>query len=48
MAQLEAVSLCPIICHLKKETNSHLTTTFIQVVVESDEDSAQPPFPKTK
>ena len=31
LVQFKAVSCCPIICYLGKETNSHLTTTSFQV-----------------
>lgn len=37
LAQLEAVSSHPITCRLRKETDTLLTATFFQVVVESDE-----------
>ncbi|KAK4831631.1 hypothetical protein QYF61_018571 [Mycteria americana] len=48
LAQLEAISSCPIICYLGKETDPHLSTTSFQVVVESDEVSPQPPFLQAK
>jgi len=44
LTQLEAISLCPIACYLGEETNTHLTTTSFQVVVERDEVSPEPPF----
>ncbi|KAK4833008.1 hypothetical protein QYF61_027110 [Mycteria americana] len=44
LAQLEAISSCPITCYLGEETNPHLSTTSFQVVVESNEVSPQPPF----
>ena len=34
LAQLEAISPCPVACYLGEETNTHLTTTSFQVVVE--------------
>ncbi|KAK4832354.1 hypothetical protein QYF61_021953, partial [Mycteria americana] len=48
LAQLEAISSCPITCYLGEETNPHLSTTSFQVVVESDEVSPQPPFLQAK
>ena len=48
LAQLEAVSSRPITCYLGKETNTHLVTTFFQVVVESEKVSPQPPFLRAK
>ncbi|KAK4818295.1 hypothetical protein QYF61_010437 [Mycteria americana] len=44
LAQLEAISSCPITCYLGEETDPHLSTTSFQVVVESDKVSPQPPF----
>ncbi|KAK4820021.1 hypothetical protein QYF61_017694 [Mycteria americana] len=44
LAQLEAISSCPITCYLGEETDPHLSTTSFQAVVESDEVSPQPPF----
>ncbi|KAK4827917.1 hypothetical protein QYF61_022365, partial [Mycteria americana] len=44
LAQLEAISSCPITCYLGEETDPHLSTASFQVVVESDEVSPQPPF----
>ncbi|KAK4816662.1 hypothetical protein QYF61_019898, partial [Mycteria americana] len=41
LAQLEAISSCPIICYLGEETNP-------QVVVESNKVSPQPPFLQAK
>ncbi|KAK4818143.1 hypothetical protein QYF61_006742, partial [Mycteria americana] len=43
LAQLEAISSCPITCYLGEETDPHLSTTSFQVVVESDKVSPQPP-----
>ena len=48
LVQFEAISSCPITCYLGKETNTHLTTVSIQVVVESDKVSPQPPFLQAK
>ncbi|KAK4810580.1 hypothetical protein QYF61_007317, partial [Mycteria americana] len=48
LAQLEAVSSCPIACYLGEETDPHLPTTSFQVVVESDKVSPQPPFLQAK
>ncbi|KAK4828264.1 hypothetical protein QYF61_024871 [Mycteria americana] len=48
LAQLEAISSCPITCYLGEETDPHLSTTSCQVVVESDEVSPQPPFLQAK
>ncbi|KAK4824605.1 hypothetical protein QYF61_016874 [Mycteria americana] len=44
LAQLEAISSCPITCYLGEETNTHLATTSFQVVVESDKVSPEPPL----
>ncbi|KAK4818053.1 LOW QUALITY PROTEIN: hypothetical protein QYF61_004580 [Mycteria americana] len=48
LAQLEAISSCPITCYLGEETDPHLSTTSFQVVVESDKVSPQPPFLQAK
>ncbi|KAK4818760.1 hypothetical protein QYF61_018932 [Mycteria americana] len=48
LAQLEAISSCPITCYLGEETDPHLSTTSFQVVVESDKVSPQPPFLQPK
>jgi len=45
---LEAISSRPIIHCLGEETNTCLTTTSFQVVVESNKVSPQPPFFQTK
>ncbi|KAK4825912.1 hypothetical protein QYF61_003407 [Mycteria americana] len=42
LAQLEAISSCPIACYSGEETESHLATTSFQVVVESEKVSPQP------
>ncbi|KAK4814498.1 hypothetical protein QYF61_020860 [Mycteria americana] len=44
LAQLEAISSRPTTCYLGEETDPHLSTTFFQVVVESNKVSPQPPF----
>ena len=36
LAQLEAISSCPVTCYLGKETNIHLATTSFQVAVENE------------
>ena len=46
--QLEAIASCPIASYLGEETNTHLTTTSFQVVVESNKVSPQPPLLQTK
>ncbi|KAK4829521.1 hypothetical protein QYF61_005160 [Mycteria americana] len=48
LAQLEAISSCPITCYLGEETDPHLSTTSFQVVEESDKASPQPPFLQAK
>ncbi|KAK4822882.1 hypothetical protein QYF61_021101 [Mycteria americana] len=48
LAQLEAISSCPILCYLGEETDPHLSTTSFQVVVESNKVSPQPPFLQAK
>ncbi|GAB0205879.1 hypothetical protein GRJ2_003053500 [Grus japonensis] len=48
LEQLEAIFCCPIACYLGEKTNTHLTTTSFQVVVESDKVSPQPPFLQAK
>ena len=42
--QLEAVSSHPVTSHLGEETDTHLTPTSFQAVVESDKVSPQPPL----
>ena len=44
LAQLEAVSCCPIACYLGEETDTHLAITSFQVVVESDKVSPSASF----
>ena len=46
--QLEAIASCPIISYLGEETNTHLTATSFQVVVESDKVSPQPSLLQTE
>ncbi|KAK4819924.1 hypothetical protein QYF61_015299 [Mycteria americana] len=48
LAQLEAISSCPITCYLGEETDPHLSTTSFQVVVEGNKVSPQPPFLQAK
>ncbi|KAK4833055.1 hypothetical protein QYF61_027717 [Mycteria americana] len=48
LAQLEAISSCPITCYLGEETDPHLSTTSFQGVVESDKVSPEPPFLQAK
>ncbi|KAK4816679.1 hypothetical protein QYF61_019915 [Mycteria americana] len=48
LAQLEAISSCPITCYLGEETDPHLSTTSFQVAVESNKVSPQPPFLQAK
>ncbi|KAK4817624.1 LOW QUALITY PROTEIN: hypothetical protein QYF61_021527, partial [Mycteria americana] len=48
LTQLEAISSRPVTSYLGEETNTHLTTTSFQVVVESDKVSPQPPFLQAK
>jgi len=48
LLQLEATASCPITCYLGEETNTCLTTTSFQVVVESNKVSPQPPLLQTK
>ncbi|RMC15054.1 hypothetical protein DUI87_07234 [Hirundo rustica rustica] len=42
--QLETMSSPSVSRCLEKETNTHLTTTTFQEVVESDKDSSESPF----
>ena len=44
LMQLEAISSCRITCYLGEETSAQLTTTTIQVAVESSKVPPQPPF----
>ena len=48
LTQLEAISPCPIACYMEEETNTHLITASIQVVVESNEVSPESPFLQTE
>ncbi|KAK4822567.1 LOW QUALITY PROTEIN: hypothetical protein QYF61_016136 [Mycteria americana] len=48
LAQLEAISSCPVTCYLGEETDPHLPTTSFQVVVESKKVLPQPPFLQAK
>jgi len=46
--QLEAIASHPITSYLGEETNTCLTTTCFQVVVESNKVSPQPPLLQIK
>jgi len=46
--QLEAIASRPIASYLGEETNTCLTTTSFQVVVESNKIPPQPPLLQTK
>jgi len=46
--QLEAIASCLITSLLGEESNTHLTTTSSQVVVESDKVPPQPPLLQTE
>ena len=48
LAQLEAVSSCPITCYLEEETDNHLATSSFQVVAENYKVFPDPPFLLTK
>ncbi|KAK4816402.1 hypothetical protein QYF61_016719 [Mycteria americana] len=48
LMQLEDISSRPITCNLGEETDTDLTTTSFQVVVESDKVSPVPPFLQAK
>jgi len=48
LVQLEAISSCPITGYPEEETNTHLSTTSFQAVVESNKVSPQPPLLQTK
>jgi len=48
LTQLEAISSHPITGYLGEETNTRLITTSLQVAVEGDEVSPQPPLLQTK
>ncbi|KAK4827493.1 hypothetical protein QYF61_018793 [Mycteria americana] len=48
LVQLEAIPSCPIASYLGEETNTHLTTTSFQVVVERDKVSPEAPFLQAK
>ena len=46
--RLETIPSCPIARYLGEETNTCLTTTSFQVVVESDKFPPRPPLLQTK
>ncbi|KAJ7423221.1 hypothetical protein BTVI_10719 [Pitangus sulphuratus] len=48
LVQLEAISSHPVTCYLGEETDTHLSVTSFQVVVESDKVTPEPPFPQVK
>ena len=48
LVQLKAVPSCPITCYLGRETDTHITTTSFQVVVERDKVSPQTPLLQAK
>lgn len=48
LVQLEDVSLHSSTCQLRKEIDTHLTTTSSQLIRKSSEDSSQPLFLQTK
>jgi len=48
LMQLEAIASHPIVSYLGEETNTCLTTTSFQVVVESNKVPPQPPLLQTK
>lgn len=48
LAQLEAISTCPITCFLGKETNPLLPIPSFQVIVESYKVTPKPPFLQAK
>ena len=48
LVQLEAIFSRPVTCYLGEETDTHLTTTSFQVVVESDKVSPEPPLLQAK
>ena len=48
LAELEAICSRPITCYLRKETDTHFTTTSFQVAVENDKVPLQPLFLQTK
>jgi len=48
LMQLEAILSSIIASYMGEEANPHLTTTSLQVVVESDKDTPEPPLLYTK
>jgi len=48
LTQLEAISSRPVASYLGEETNTCLTTTSFQVVVESNKVPPEPPFLQTE
>lgn len=47
LAQLEAISTCPITCYLRKETNTLLNAASFHVAAENDEVFPRPPVLQT-
>ena len=43
LVQPEAISSCPVACYLGEETDTHLTITSFQVLVESGKVSPESP-----
>jgi len=44
LAQLEAIPSSPITSHMREETKSQLNATSLQVVIESNKVSSEPPL----
>ena len=44
LVQLEAIPSCPITSYVGEKTDPHLSTSSLQVVVESDKVSPEPPL----
>ena len=45
LAQLEAISMCPVICLLRRDTDMHLATASFQVVLANGEVTTVSFFP---
>lgn len=43
-AQLETISSCSVICHVRKQTTTLFTTTSFQAITDSNEVCSQPPL----
>ena len=48
LAQLEAIPSSPITIHMREEADAQLTTTSLQVVIESNMVSPEPPLLQTE